>query len=133
MDSAYMHYCFADPGFYDLVESRDDGRSRFAVLHLSAVGLPPQGWKIHISGTGRDIGQYALACLRLRMLLPLTGALDRPTRVPPTISHASPHRVRKGGDIMEFVLQLQELEVSTENPAMNGGGYDSHASLLICE
>jgi Lanthionine-containing peptide SapB precursor RamS len=34
---------------------------------------------------------------------------------------------------MEFVLQLQELEVSTENPAMNGGGYDSNASLLICE
>jgi hypothetical protein len=43
-------------------------------------------------------GQYALIYLRLWMLLPLTGALERATRVPPTISHASPHRVRKGGD-----------------------------------
>jgi hypothetical protein len=34
---------------------------------------------------------------------------------------------------MEFVLRLQELEVSTESPAMQGGPYDSNASLLICE
>jgi serine/threonine protein kinase len=73
MDSAYMHYCFADPDFYDLVERRDDARSRFAVagrsapqgwsryergvwvvLRPPAVSLPPQGWKIHISACLRD-------------------------------------------------------------------------------
>jgi hypothetical protein len=36
---------------------------------------------------------------------------------------------------MEFVLQLQELEViaGTNEPAAAHGGYNSNASLLICE